>query len=330
MKIVNNVFVETQNFASHVINKNIFFVKTQNFTSLHEALLLLITVLLFSCSSPEIDTLSIKNLIEKGEIVGAEEQINRALAEDSSNVEVNVLYADLLLKKGEYKNAYFFLNKARGFDSANVEVNLKLSEFYLYLGQFEKSIASANDVLKKERNNAKANFLKGISYKEYGDTAKAFSNFQTVVEQDANFYDAYIQLGILACAKHDSTAVNYFDNALTLKPMSPEALFNKARFYQMHGALKKAFNIYITIPQGSIFYGSAIYNSGIILYEQGKFTEAKKMFDIASDYNNPKAYYMKGLIHEREGKIDSAKWNYQQCLRLGGRFELAEERLNKL
>ncbi len=330
MKIVNNVFVETQNFASHVINKSFFlFVKTQNMAYQRHFFLLTIILCFFSCSS-EIDTLSIKILIEKGEISIAEEQIHRALEEDSSNVEVNVLYADLLLKKGEYKNAYFFLNRARGFDSANLEVNLKLSEFYLYLGQFEKSIASANAVLKRDRNNAKAYFLKGISYKEYGDTAKAFSSFQTVVEQDANFYDAYIQLGVLASAKHDSSAVNYFDNALTLKPMSPEALFNKARFYQMHGALNKAFNIYITILRGSNFYGSAIYNSGNILYEQGKFTQAKKLFDIATHYNNPKAYYMQGLIYEREGKLDSAKWNYQQCLRLGGRFELAEDRLSKL
>jgi tetratricopeptide (TPR) repeat protein len=292
--------------------------------------LIIFIFFLSACSSSEVDVLRIKELIDNGEITRAEQQINEAFEQDSSNVEVNLLYADLLLKKGEYKAAYYFLNRARAFDSTHVEVNLKLSEFHLYLGQFEKAIASANDVLRKERNNAKAYFLKGISYKEYGDTAKAYSNFQTVIEQDANFYDAYIQLGILASAKHDSTAVHYFDNALSLKPMSPEALFNKARFYQMHGALNKAFNIYITIPQGNNFYGSAVYNSANILYEQGRFPQAKHLFDIASQYNNPKAFYMKGLIHEREGHIDSAKLNYEQSLNADRGFVLAEERLSKL
>ena len=292
--------------------------------------LLIFALFFFACSSSDLDVASIKKLIEQGEMALAEKGIQQALEEDSSNVEVNVLYSDLLLKKGEYKNAYFFLNRARSFDSTNIEVNLKLSEFHLYLGQFEKAIVSANDVLKKERNNSHAYFLKGLSYKEFGDTAKAFSNFQTVVEQDASYYDAYIQLGILASAKHDSNAISYFDNALSLKPLSPEVLFNKARFYQMHSAPNKAFNIYVTIPEGNNFYGSAMYNSGNILYDQGKYDKAKKLFDIAVQYNNPKAYYMKGLIHEREGSIDSAKLNYQQCLRLSGRFELAEKRLKSL
>jgi len=291
---------------------------------------LICTLFFFTCSSSDIDITTIKELIEHGDITKAEKDIQKLLQDDSANVEMNVLYADLLLKKGEYKNAYFFLSRARGFDSSNIEVNLKLSEFHLYLGQFERAIASANDVLKKERNNAKAYFLKAMSYKEFGDTAKAFSNFQTVVEQDANYYDAYIQLGILASAKHDSNAISYFDNALSLKPLSPEVLFNKARFYQMHSAPNKAFNIYVTIPEGNNFYRSAVYNSGNILYEQGRYDQAKKLFDVAAQYNNPKAYYMKGLIHEREGNLDSAKWNYKQCLRLSGRFELAEERLKLL
>jgi tetratricopeptide (TPR) repeat protein len=322
-------FVETHNNASHA-NYNFYSVKTHYYGALREIWLLSFVVLLFSCSSSETDILSIKKLIEEGDISQAEQQIHLVLGQDSSNVELNILYADLLLKKGEYKNAYHFLNRARNFDSTNVEVNLKLSEFHLYLGQFEKSIASANDVLKKQRNSAKAYFLKGMSYKEFGDTAKAFSNFQTAVEQDANYYEAFVQLGILASAMHDSTSVQYFDNALLLKPSSSEAFFNKAYFYQKHGAPNKAINTYARITPGTSFYGRAVYNSGVLFFEQGKLDKAKQMFDIAVQYNNAKAHYMLGLISELKGDVVSARMSFEKCLTIDSHFEKAKQKLIRL
>jgi len=285
-------------------------------------------LLLFSCSSPVVDTANIKALIEQGELSQAETLINEALTNDSSNLEINLLLADVLLKKGDYKKAYFTLQNARNADSTNVEVNLKLSQFHLFLARFQEAISSANDVLKIEKSNAQAYFLKGMSYKGIGDTAKAYSSFQTTIEQDANYYDAFIQLGILASARHDSLAVYYFDNALSLKANSPEALYNKALFFQQHGALNRAFNTYITIAEGSNFYGSAMFNCGSILYEQGKYPSALKFFNIASQYNSYKAFYMKGLIYEQQNKRDSALTEYQKCLDIKSDYALAQERLN--
>ncbi len=282
---------------------------------------------LFSCGSKSEDANYIKDLLEQGQVAQAEVVIKEMLQHDSANVEINVLYADLLLSKGDFKEAYYMLSRARDFDSTNVTVNLKLSEFHLYLRQFEKVIISANDVLKKERNNAKAYFLKGMSYKELGDTVKAFSNFQTVVEQDANYYDAFVQLGILASAKHDSTAVQYFDNALSLRPNSAEVLFNKARFYQVHGAPNKALKIYATVPEGNNFYGSSVYNSGVILYDSGKFAEASKLFQIAGQYRNAKAFFMLGLICEQAKQMKEARINYEKCLELDPTYEKAKLKL---
>ena len=166
-----------------------------------------------------------------------------------------------------------------------------------------------------------------MSYKELGDKVKAFSNFQTVVEQDANYYDAFVQLGILASAKHDSTAVQYFDNALSLRPNSAEVLFNKARFYQVHGAPNKALKIYATVPEGNNFYGSSVYNSGVILYDSGKFAEASKLFQIAGQYRNAKAFYMLGLICEQAKQMKQARINYEKCLELDPTYEKAKLKL---
>ena len=285
-------------------------------------------LLLFSCTSPTVDKENIKALIEQGEVSQAETLLSEALANDSNDLELNLLLADVLLKKGDYKKAYFTLQNARNTDSTNVEVNLKLSQFHLFLGKYQEAISSANDVLKKEKSNAQAYFLKGMSYKGVGDTVKAYSSFQTTIEQDASYYDAFIQLGILASARHDSLAVYYFDNALNLKANSPEALYNKALFFQQHGALNKAFNTYITIAEGNHFYGSAMFNCGSILYEQGDFTSALKFFNVASQYNSHKAFYMRGLIYEQQNKKDSALAEYQKCLDIKPDYTLAQKRLS--
>lgn len=316
-----------------------FFVQTLNsqmisrlvFKYLFQVLFLFAGIIFFySCSNDSDEISYIHSLIEQGQVAEAERAIKEALIEDSASVPMNLLYADLLMNSGSYKKAYYLLNRAKSIDSSNIEVNLKLSEFHLYLREFEKVIVSANDVLKVQRNNSKAYFLKAMSYKELGDTTKAFSNFQTVVEQDATYYDAYVQLGILASAKHDSSAVQYFDNALSLRPNSPEVLFNKGRFYQVHGAPNKALKSYSMVQGGNKFYGSAVFNSGIILYDSGKMEEAENFFQIAAQYGNAKAFYMLALIYEQTKQIDKARINYERCVELDPTYENAKLKLQKL
>ncbi len=309
--------------------KTSFFVqvKTPFFSSFRQPIIAIFILFFSSCTDSSVDIASIKKLIQEGELVQAESQIQKAIEGDSANVDLNILYADLLLKKGEYRASYFYLCKAHEADSINIDVNLKISQFHLFLRQFDNAIQAANAVLKVDRSNAKAYFLKGMAYKDFGDTVKAFSNFRTAVEQDDKNYESYVQLGILASAKHDSTAVHYFDNALLLKPNEPEVLYNKALFYHQHGAVNKAMKIYLTVPEGSSFYGSARYNIASILYHQEDFKHALQFFDIASKYNSYKAFYMKGLIYERTGKVDSAMINYKQCLSINPEYKLAQERM---
>ena len=289
----------------------------------------LAVVILFSCAEQKapVDENKIQTLIESGDLLKAEEAIRLELQSDSSNIKLHVLLADVLLKKENFSESFSYLEKARVLDSTNIEVNLKLSQFYLFLKQWEKAIARANDALKADRNNAKAYFLKAMAFKDFGDTTKAISNFQTAIEQDAAFYEAFIQLGLLFTAKHDSTAISYFSNALLVKPASPEAFYGKAWFYQSHGKWNEALQWYRLIEPGQPQYFNAQYNSGYLFFNAKDYINALKFFNEAAQYKIPKAQYMKGLTYEALGKKDSAQIYYQRCLKIDSTYIEARKRL---
>ncbi len=235
--------------------------------------------------------------------------------------------ADVLLKKENFSASFSCLEKARVLDSTNIEVNLKLSQFYLFLKQWEPAIARANDALKADRTNAKAYFLKGMAFKDFGDTTKAISNFQTAIEQDADFYEPFIQLGLISTAQHDSAAIVYFSNALLLKPASSEAIYGKAWFCQSHGKWNQALDLYQLIERGQPQYFNAQYNCGYLFFNAKDYASALKFFNEAAKYKIPKAQYMKGLTFEAIGKKDSAQVYYRRCLAIDSGYVEAKKRL---
>ncbi|MFM7024094.1 MAG: tetratricopeptide repeat protein [Flavobacteriales bacterium] len=289
----------------------------------------LLLLILFSCSetTAPAEENKIRSLMEAGDFLKAEEEIRLQLKDDSSNIRLYVLLADVLLKKENFQESFATLEKARAMDTANVEVNLKLSQFYLFLKQFDKAIVKANDVLKTDRNNAKAYFLKGMAFKDYGDTVKAFSNFQTAVEQDASFYEAFIQLGLLSSLRHDSAAVSYFNNALLIKPGAGEALYGKGWFYQDHGRPVEALNAYHLIAPGQQQYFNAQYNSGYLYFNAGNYSAALKYFNEAARFRVAKAQYMKGVTFEALGQKDSSRVYYHRCLAIDSNYAEARKRL---
>ena len=83
-------------------------------------------------------------------------------------------------------------------------------------------------------------------FKEVGDTAKAVSSFQTAVENNPDYYEAYLQLGMLYYSILDPLALNYLDNAINLNPKSVIGLYTKAMYFQktddIDMAIKKMVN----------------------------------------------------------------------------------------
>lgn len=268
------------------------------------------------------------------ELASSLSDLGRALKLDSSNVEYYLLMADLKLIEKQSRETRNALLKAYSLDSKNLDVLLKLAELYMVVEDAEASFKYLNDALKIDIHNAKAYRLKGFNYKYLGDTINAISSFQTAVEQDPNDYDSYMQLGLLYSIPKLPMAENYFDNALSVRPNSIEALYAKALFLQNTGKPNGALDIYDAILELNPQYFNAHYNKGFVYLEMLQHYDSASMaFSKALEFG-PKGYfaavYNRGLAYERAGLLKKAEADYRKALEINPQYDLAALGLERI
>ncbi len=259
--------------------------------------------------------------------------ISKATIIDSTRPEYFLLLADISFKGLQIQKAVQAFEKCIQLDPENIEANLKLSELYMYIKAYSKAIDYANAVLRINKKNQKAYFIKGFVYKESGDTSRAISSFTTAVELDPENYDAYIQLGILYGAKGNDIAIQYYSNALRIRPSSEEALYNRGLYFQESGLIDKAEEDYKLIILKNSGYSHAYYNLGFIaLVNKKDYPDAIKLFSkaIELDQNYVEAFYNRGLAYQYSGNKDAAVKDYRSALSIFPNYSLAKDRLKEL
>ena len=268
--------------------------------------------------------------LERKNLNQAYDDISRAVKLDSLNDDYYLLLADICFQGLKIQKSIDAFKKAISLKPGRIDGHQKLSELYLYLKAYPQCLAEANEALKIDKNLAKAYFIKGFAYKESGDTAKALSSFQTAVETRSDYYDAYIQLGILYGARNSPLALQYYSNALSIQPRSTEALYNRGLFLQEHGELEKAVDDYNTLLRIDTRYADAYYNLGYIdLVYRKDYETAIKHFSNAIRMNDQyaEAFYNRGLCYEFLGKKEEAMEDYRKALRIIPTFKLAKNKL---
>lgn len=274
-----------------------------------------------------------KLYIEKNDLNEALNDMRIVMSKDTTKANFFFTLSDLYFRMGKINGSKAALLKCISIDEKYTEAYLKLAELYLYLKDYPKVFENANKATELDAENAKAYFIRGIAYKEKGDTNRAINSFQTTVEKDQQYYHAYMQLGLLFAAKHNKLAIDYYNNALNLKPKSIEAYYGLGMFYQEHGAYNKAIETYTTINKIDPKYKFAYYNLGYIDYVYLNVIDvAMKNFSAAinADSTYAEAYYMRGLCHEAGGDLRNAKTDFQRALKFKVNYEKAIKGINRL
>ena len=186
----------------------------------------------------------------------------------------------------------------------------------------------------------------GMNYEELGDTTRAIAAFQKCVQYKQDFYDAFMQLGLLHSAQKKNLAPSYFDNAIRLDSSKAEAWYAKAKYYQDQGAVadkkkniteaktnyeeaKKTYReLIIKNPQ----YEFAYFNLGFIYLQQDSIDKALRHFDLATKVSPQyaEAYYYRGLCELVKGQKEQAESDFQQTLNLKPDYKAAQDELDKL
>ncbi|MCB9360979.1 MAG: tetratricopeptide repeat protein [Flavobacteriales bacterium] len=266
------------------------------------------------------------------EIPFAIEDIDRAIKVDSLIPEFYLLKAEMQKQIDDYANAKRTLDKCLLIDNNNVQVRIELGWMAFIIQNYEQAIEYADAALKRNMYAAEAYYLKGMIFYEKQDTAKAISSLITAVEQESNYYEAYIQLGILHFKQDNELAKGYFKNALRIKPNSPEALYNYGLWCQEHGDYNEAIETYHKILEIKPFR-EALFNLGYIHQEYLKvYEEAINFYTqaIASDKNYFEAYYNRGLCHEKLGNLGQAELDYRKALKINSNYDYAALSLDRI
>ncbi len=94
----------------------------------------------------------------------------------------------------------------------------------------------------------------------------------------------------------------------------------------------KALSLFDQALQHNYYYLNAYIEKGRILYEQKKFGDALKTFQLANTISAtfPDAYFWIGKCQEAMGQKEEAKLNYERAYGLDNTFTEAKEAADKL
>lgn len=265
-----------------------------------------------------------------------EEAINdakRCIRIDSSNVDYYLTQADVFFAANETKNCRDVLEKTVKKFPTNTDGLLKLGELYYFVKQYELAFSKINQALKLNENLTKAYSLKGNIYKETGDTAKAISSFETALEQDNKNFSSFLDLGLIYGARRNLIALEYYDNAININPMSSEALYAKAKLLQDLNKLDEATVIYNRILKNDPQHAISLYNLGAIEFSfksnpKNGLTYFTKAIDANPKY--VEAYFARGACYQELNDNANASADYQMCLQLKPNYPPAVDGLNSI
>lgn len=263
-----------------------------------------------------------------GDLQAAMEDADRALKIDPNKPAYLEEKGILMIRNRDFKQAENAFVKCAQIDRENETCRLKLAELYFYSRRFQDAMEWTNNVLKINKYNADAYFLKGMIHLSAGDSTLAESSFQTAVEQNPDFFEAYFQLGSLLAAKGNPLAIDYYNNAIRIKPEMVEPYYNKGLLSQELGMYNEALQTYSELLKIDPTYKEAHFNMGYVNmfylkeYNQGSvhFNNAIK---VAPDYYQ--AYYNRGYCYELLGDVNRALIDYENALKIKPDYTLAAE-----
>ncbi len=159
-----------------------------------------------------------------------------------------------------------------------------------------------------------------------GRDDEAITKLNDVVGKLPSCSDCYYNLGLAYTHKQQwAEAEGALKKAIELKPTNPDPNNGLANVYNAQKKFdealamnQKATELSGTAGAGGGGNAEAIYNQGVVLFNAGKYAEAKTQFDNATkaDPNNANAFYQLGMTNLNLGQIPEAVSALETFLKL--------------
>jgi tetratricopeptide (TPR) repeat protein len=187
---------------------------------------------------------------------------------------------------------------------------------------------AANDTAKAAE--LKKVFEEGVAASRSGSHDTAIEKFNAALAISPQCFDCQFNIGVALMAKKDEKAAEEaWKKALEMKPDYAEALTalstlynNQKRFDEASAMSAKAAS-----SGGGAGNADAVFNQGIILWNQGKIADAKVKFEEAIKLNasHPDAHYQLGMALLNEGKLPEAVTAFETYVKLAPEGQYATQ-----
>jgi len=165
-------------------------------------------------------------------------------------------------------------------------------------------------------------FEEGVAASRANNPDTAIEKFNAALAMSPQCFDCQFNIGVAYMAKKDEKqAEEAWKKALEIKPDYAEALNalstlynNQKRFDEAAAMSAKA----ATAGGGTGGSADAVFNQGIILWNQGKIADAKQKFEeaIKLNANLAEAHYQLGMALLNEGKLAEAVTEFETYVKL--------------
>ena len=164
-------------------------------------------------------------------------------------------------------------------------------------------------------------FEEGVAASKANNHDLAVEKFTAAAAIVPNCFDCYYNIGYAYSQKKDDKAAETaWLKAVELKADYPEALNALATLYNNPKRFDEAaaMGAKAASAGGSGGSADAIYNQGIILWNQGKIPEAKIKFEeaIKANPNHPEANFQLGMAQLNGGQLPEAIASFEKYLQL--------------
>lgn len=171
--------------------------------------------------------------------------------------------------------------------------------------------------------NAKQKFDQALHAHRQGQLEQAFSLYQDTLKFDAQYVDAYINMGVLLRALNQpQAALASYDKAIELRPGSAQAHYNRGNVLndlQQYQAALESFNRSIVINMSD---AQAYSNRATALHGLGRFQAAVSSCDkaIALEPKDAQFYLIRANALHELGQSKEAVQSYERAIELRSNY----------
>jgi tetratricopeptide (TPR) repeat protein len=177
---------------------------------------------------------------------------------------------------------------------------------------------AANDTAKAAE--LKKMFEDGVTASRAGNHDVAIAKFGEALVVAPACFDCQFNIGVAHMAKKDEKAAeDAWKKAIEMKPDYAEALNALSTLYNNQKRFEEAAAMSAKAASGGGAGGAdAMFNQGIILWNQGKIAEAKVKFEetLKANPNHTDAHYQLGMALLNEGKLPEAVAEFEAYVKL--------------